>query len=192
MSLLTRVRIAFLTLIIHVPFITSAQQQEKNERKGEFYFSWGYNTEWYSNSNVHVSQPSLGNEYTFENIKGHDHRGWDEPFFQEALTIPQYNYRIGYFIDKSKNIAFELNFDHTKFIFADGQQTHIKGILKGRYVDSTIVFLRDSGFYYFLNNGANFFLFNIVKRANLVKSKNSKSWHWPCNSSCGEQFFQST
>ena len=73
-------------------------QTKKHERKKEFYFSWGYNTEWYTNSNLKISQPSLGNNYQFTNIRGHDHRGWDEGIFNKAFSIPQYNYRLGLFM----------------------------------------------------------------------------------------------
>ena len=147
-----------------MPF--AGAQTKMKERKKEFYFSWGYNKEWYTNSTVKVSQLSLNNDYSFVNIKGHDHPGWDEGIFRKALTVPQYNYRIGFFINKRKGLAVELNFDHTKFIFAD-QLARIKGTLNGRTVDSIVNFNGDNGFNYFLNNGANFFLFNIVKR-----------WHW--------------
>src|SRR5450432_2510587 len=102
-------------------------QQKKKERKGELYFSWGYNTEWYTKSNVGISQPSLSNEYTFVSIYGHDHKGWDYNLFSQAVSIPQYNYRLGYIFNKKKQLGFEINFDHTKFIFGDNQITHIKG-----------------------------------------------------------------
>jgi hypothetical protein len=141
-------------------------QSKKQERKKEFYFSWGYNKEWYTNSTVKINQPSLNNRYSFINIQGHDHPGWDEGIFNRAFTIPQYNYRIGLFINKKKGLAVEINFDHTKFIFAD-QQASIKGVLNNRNVDTIVNFNRQNGYYYYLNNGANFLLFNIVKR-----------WHW--------------
>jgi hypothetical protein len=136
------------------------------KRKKEFYFSWGYNTEWYTNSTVKISQPSLGNNYVFNNIKGHDHRGWDEGLFSKAITIPQYNYRLGLFINRKKGLAVEINFDHTKFIFSD-QLAHVEGVMKNHPLDSNVNFNVANGFYYYLNNGANFLLFNIVKR-----------WHW--------------
>ncbi len=138
-------------------------QMKKKDRKKEFYFSWGYNTEWYTNSDVKVNQPELGNSYGFVNIKGHDHRGWDEGLFTKAISIPQYNYRLGLFINREKGLAFEINFDHTKYIFAD-QTAHIKGTINKVQIDSTVNFNAANGFYYYLNNGANFLLFNIVKR----------------------------
>jgi hypothetical protein len=151
---------AFITVL--TPVFTSAQK-EKSKRKGEFYFSWGYNTEWFTNSNVHVFQPELGNNYSFLNIKGHDHRGWDEGLFSKAISIPQYNYRLGYIFNEEKGLGFEINFDHTKFIFSD-QNARIKGNLNKTAVDTTIAFNAQNGFFYYLNNGANFLLFNLVKR----------------------------
>ncbi len=151
----------------------TAQSKTHKERKKEFYFSWGYNKEWYTRSTIKVKQPSLGNNYQFVNIKAHDHPGWDEGLFRKAFTIPQYNYRLGLFINKKKGIAVEINFDHTKYIFAD-QQATVKGTLGNRQVDTVVNFNRSNGYYYFLNNGANFLLFNIVKRWQWYAAKNEK------------------
>jgi hypothetical protein len=155
--------------LLFIASLATHAQTTKASHRGEFYFSWGYNTEWYTRSNVKISQPDLANNYTFKNIRGHDHKGWDEGLLSKALTIPQYNYRIGYFFNDKNDLGIEINFDHTKFIFADGQQAHIKGILSGKAVDSSVNFSAPN-FYYYLNNGANFLLFNIVKR-----------WHWHTN-----------
>ncbi len=147
-------------------------QSKKKERKGEFYFSWGYNKEWYTKSTIRVMQPSLGNDYKFTSISGHDHPGWDEgSIFKIPLSIPQYNYRLGYFFNKKKGLAVEINFDHTKFIFAD-QNARVVGKLNNRQVDTTVAFNPTNGYYYYLNNGANFLLFNIVKRWPIYQTKN--------------------
>jgi hypothetical protein len=167
---------AAIFVIAIAPLISSAQEK-KEKRKHEFYFSWGYNTEWYTHSNLHISQPSLGNDYIFENVRAHDHRGWDGQFFTEALSIPQYNYRLGYFINEKKQLAIEINFDHTKYIFADNQMVHIKGTVNGKGYDGNVLFKEnpeagaDSSSYYFLNNGANFLLFNLVKRWHFISNK---------------------
>jgi len=138
-----------------------ANAQQSVGNKGSFYFSWGYNEEWYTHSNIHISQPSLGNHYTFKNTLGVDKPGWNGHFFRKALTIPQYNYRIGYFF--KDNWAVELNFDHAKYVVASQQLLHVKGTMNhqavDKYVDNSPDILK-----YQLNNGANFFLFNIVHR----------------------------
>ena len=156
-------------ILLSISFFSVQAQSKKKERKKEFYFSWGYNKEWYTHSTIKISQPSLGNDYSFVNIKGKDHPGWNEGLFSKDLTIPQYNYRLGLFINRKKGLAVEINFDHTKFIFAD-QQARIKGTLNNHTVDTSVAFNKQNGFYYFLNNGANFFLFNIVKRWHLFNN----------------------
>jgi len=167
--------------IILFPLFSMAQSQapqaasanysasKKKERKGEFYFSWGYNTEWFTHSNLKINQPSLGNDFTFVDITGHDHKGWDDGLFSKPISIPQYNYRIGYIFNKEKGLGVEINFDHTKFIFGDNQMVHIKGQYAGKPVDGQVLFASSApgsvdSSYYYLNNGANFLLFNIVKR----------------------------
>lgn len=162
----------FLFLYAMAP-IGSFAQVKKHHRQGKIYFSWGYNMEWFTKSNVHVSQPEIGNNYTFENITGNDHPGWNDDFLNRPITIPQYNYRMGYIFDRLKGLGFEINFDHTKFIFAD-QNAKIQGTLNHRPVDSTIAFNSNNGFYYFLNNGANFLLLNLVKRWHIFQLSNQK------------------
>ncbi len=38
---------------------------------------------------------------------------------QKHITIPQYNYRIGYIFNKEKGLGVEINFDHTKWLFSE-------------------------------------------------------------------------
>lgn len=149
-------------------------QDQRVHRKGEFYLSWGYNKDWYTKSTVKISQPDLGNKYQFKSVTGHDHPGWDEGLFTKDLTIPQYNYRIGYFFNDKKNLGIEINFDHTKFIISDGQAAKITGYIANRTIDSSLLFSEKNGFFYYLNNGANFLLFNIVKRWQWTRSEKIK------------------
>ena len=167
--------IKYYTLVLSC-LITLNSTAQKIERKGEFYFSWGYNKDFYTNSDVKINQPSLNNNFTFKNTQLVDHPGWDEALFNVALSIPQYNYRIGYFIDKDKDLAFEINFDHTKALFKNDQIVHLAGTYNGRQIDSNFIFSKtgtgSSKNYYYLNNGANFLLFNIVKRKRFTKFSN--------------------
>lgn len=169
---------AFILLAFTQPLL-SQTKKNKTKKQNEFYFSWGYNKEWYTHSTVRVMQPSLGNDYKIENFKAHDHPGWDKGIFDRAISIPQYNYRLGFYNNK-KNWGFEINFDHTKFIIAD-QDAHIVGTLNNRHVDTTVHFSDNnsvnssSTFYYYLNNGANFLLFNFVKRWHLTESRSGNA-----------------
>jgi hypothetical protein len=138
-----------------------ANAQQYTGKKGEIYGSWGYNEEWYTHSNIHISQPSLGNHYTFKNTLAVDKPGWNKDFFKKDLSIPQYNYRIGYFF--KDNWAVEINFDHAKYVVAHRQLLHVKGEMNHKAVDEYIDNSPDI-LVYQLNNGANFFLFNLVHR----------------------------
>ncbi|XZF15545.1 hypothetical protein ACTHGU_05370 [Chitinophagaceae bacterium MMS25-I14] len=163
---------ACLSLSLHAQNSTEQPLTPKSKKKKHsVYFSWGYNMEWYTRSKVKVKQDDLGNNYTLEKVKGHDHKGWDQGLFQQQLTIPQYNYRIGYMFDEDRGWGVELNFDHTKFIIQDGQDVRVKGTLNHQSVDTTIRYSEANGFYYYLNNGANFFLINLVKRWNFYADK---------------------
>src|SRR5579871_6665443 len=159
-------------LISAVPFAATAQQQPPKKKKHfikEVYASWGYNGEFYTNSTIHVSQASLGNDYDFVHVRAHDHPGWNDGLFSEALSIPQYNYRLGFLLDEEKGWGFEINFDHTKYLISD-QNVHIKGKLNNQQVDEYVTFNEANGFYYYLNNGANFLLFNVTKKWHLLNS----------------------
>ena len=147
---------------------TENKTEKKKKHPGSLYFSWGYNSEWYTNSTVHVSQPELGNDYDMIHVEARDHKGWNnKSILRQPITIPQYNYRLGYYFNDKQDLAFEINFDHTKYIIKDNQMIHVKGTRSGAAYDQTILFSESNGFYYFLNNGANFLLFNIVKRYGL-------------------------
>jgi len=168
-------------LLIFTGLALQLQAQEKKKKSylgfvgnGSLYFSWGYNTEWYTGSTVHVNQPSLNNDYKLVGVRAHDRRGWDDNFFHTALTVPQYNYRLGYFFNEKQDFAIEINFDHTKYIITDGQQAHLKGKLNGEQTDRHIDYSSNNGFYYFLNNGANFLLFNLVKRFQVYHTDDKK------------------
>ncbi len=150
----------------------TGKKKGKEHKLSAVYFSWGYNQEWYTKCNVHVEQPRLNSNYDFIQVDARDHMGWNnKSIFSQALTIPQYNYRLGFYIGKEQKWGVELNFDHTKYLIRDGQNMRMKGTFKGREVDTNFVFSEANGDYYYLNNGANFFLFNIVRRVNLFQDK---------------------
>lgn len=141
-------------------------------KNGSLYGSWGYNEETYTGSNIYVVQPGMQNNYAFHNIKAQDRIGW-ENLFNVQPTIPQYNYRLGYFFDKAQNWAVELNFDHTKYIVEEGHYSNVTGTFHGRNAD-TMVMLTYQSLRYQLNNGANFFLFNLVRKINIYATRNKE------------------
>jgi hypothetical protein len=138
--------------------------------EGEWYFSWGYSTETWAPSDIHVSQPSLGNDFTLHNVKGHD-----EPHFGSIISteifVPQYNIRVGRFIDDERTLAVELNLDHTKYTSTLGQTARVSGTINGKPIDENKV-LNENYFRYNLHNGANHLMVNLVKRLPLIGKTN--------------------
>ncbi len=168
-----------LTLLCVFGFASFAQHSDSTKhcklkivKNGSLYGSWGYNEEQYTSSNLYVSQPGMNNNFVYNNILASDHIGWDHLFSLQP-TIPQYNYRLGYFFNEKQDLAIELNFDHTKYIVQQGYNVIVAGTLHGRNVDTT-VYLNNSTLRYFLNNGANFFLFNLVKKIKIVSTADKK------------------
>jgi hypothetical protein len=151
-----------------------ATAKEKKVRNRAIYASWGYNKAWYTKSTLGVQQPELGNDYKMNKVTAHDNPGWTYNIFRQPLTIPQYNYRLGIYFNKKQDLAFEINFDHVKYIIGDNQTMNVTGTYANAPIDRNIFFSRTNGFYYFLNNGANFLCFNLVKRKEIysVPSRN--------------------
>jgi hypothetical protein len=130
--------------------------------EGEWYFSWGYSRQSWAPTNLHVSQPALGNNFTVYNM-----HGTDDPGF-ESLFGAQYNIRIGRFVDEAHTWAVEFNMDHSKYTSVTGQTARIAGTIAGKPVDANYR-LDENVFQYNLLNGANHMMFNLVKRIPLYR-----------------------
>ena len=119
--------------------------------EGEWYISFGTNKEYFAPTDIHVSQPGLNSDFTVHNVHGHDEAGLSG-FASGDLFGPQYNIRIGRFINK--NWAIELSFDHTKYTSTSNQIANVSGTVSGVPVNGNQV-LSDSYFRWLLHNGAN-------------------------------------
>jgi hypothetical protein len=143
--------------------VFNAQAQLNIVQNGDCYLSWGYNHEWYTLSDIHIVQKDLNNDFTYKAVHASDHAGWDNNLLHKDLTIPQYNYRLGYFFNEKQDLGFEINFDHTKYVLNYGQDLHMQGTINGRHVD-TVAIANEKYLLWMLNNGANFLQFNLLKK----------------------------
>lgn len=128
-----------------------------------WYFSWGYNKDYWSDSDIHISQPALNNNFTVHNVAASDDPEWTTGIFNKNLMSPQYNIRIGHFLNRAHTWAIEVNFDHTKYNTNLYQTAHITGVINGAPVDRNQV-LTPTYFNYLLHNGFNNLMINIVRR----------------------------
>lgn len=152
-----------------VPFIKNTFAGSK-----KYYFSWGYNRDWYSKSDLNLRM-GLGNEKKnqkdFFNLTVHDAIAKDRPDFDKILslksfTVPQFNARLGIIFDKSK-WGIEICYDHAKYVVQDYQQVRVTGNLHGKEIDTSMVLDPVQFLHLEHTDGANFWMVNITKSVNL-------------------------
>lgn len=160
----------------------SLPETKTPKKKGTFYVLWGYNRDWYAKSTIHFKNdgdPNLQNEkgvydFTLYNVTAADRPQFDRIKDVKNITVPQFNFRIGYYFNDKKDQGFELNYDHAKYVVNDWQTARIKGSAFGNSFDKDTV-LNPSYFHFEHTDGANFWLFNYMKRFKLYQSKNEKN-----------------
>lgn len=100
-----------------------------DSNKGKFYVYWGGNRGYFTNSDIRFRGADY--DFTLENVKAQDKpKGWHVDYINPTrLTIPQTNFRVGYFISDKYNIS--LGVDHMKYVMKQNQAVAIKGYYPG-------------------------------------------------------------
>jgi hypothetical protein len=140
-------------------------------RDAEWYFSWGYSKEWWAPSDIHVSEPSLGNDFTLHSVRATDQFSASDIFSATDFFGPQYNIRVGRFVNDDRTLAVELNLDHSKYTTNSGQTAQLTGLVGGVPTNSKIQ-LNSNVFSEVLHNGANHVMLNAVYRYPLIGQTN--------------------
>lgn len=149
-------------VVILLILITCSAFSESKPNNKSWYVSWGYNLDFWSNSDITIDQAQLGNHFTVHNVSAGDCPGWTTGIFNKTMTGPQYNIRIGHYLNAAHTWGVELSFDHTKYN-TNYQVANITGTINGKPVDENAT-LTSQYFYYALHNGANLLMVNIVRR----------------------------
>lgn len=104
-----------------------AGAQTPKHRAGEMYIYWGWNRSVYSRSNLHFT----GNDYDFTlyDTKAKDRQTADLKVYvnPSTLTIPQYNARIGVYLNEKYDLSFGA--DHMKYVMTNDQVVQIDGFI---------------------------------------------------------------
>lgn len=140
--------------------------------KGSFYFTWGYNKDWFSKSDLHFKQGGANPyDFTLYGVRAEDRPNFDE-LFNKDISIPQFIYRFGYYFKNGK-WGIEGSFDHSKYIMIQDQTVRMKGYIDEVSYDKDTVLSR--GFVQFEHtNGANFIMLSVLYRDRLLASNNNK------------------
>jgi hypothetical protein len=101
-------------------------QVKDNNRKGDMYFYWGWNSSAYTDSDIQFTGDDY--DFTLGNVQAKDKQtpfDWGIYFGASKLTIPQYNSRIGYFFSDHCEISFGV--DHMKYVVTEDQTVTMNG-----------------------------------------------------------------
>lgn len=133
------------------------------------YGQWGYNRDRFSRSDIHFT----GKDYDFTIHRARAHDKPDFSGFRDApldITIPQNSFRIGFYLNAARTRAFEINFDHAKYVMEGGQRARISGTIHGERLDAdTTIAPMFVSFEH--TNGANLYLINYVSQHPIWQGK---------------------
>ena len=92
---------------------------------GQGFFYWGYNRTAFARSNIHFQSPDYN--FSLYDVKAKDRpTAFGKKYWGvKTLSIPQYNYRVGY--RPSEKWLFSLGMDHMKYVLQNGQTALIHG-----------------------------------------------------------------
>jgi len=154
----------FSILFLTVFFATSSAFAEE-KANDNWYFSWGYSRQHYAPTDIHISQPSLGNDFTVRHVEASDFPSTLEKNLQAIarldITNPQENVRIGYYLNPEKTFAVEFSVDHSKYNTNLNQTATVNGTIAYQPVNGPMV-LNAQNFDYRLHNGLNHVMVNGV------------------------------
>jgi hypothetical protein len=120
---------------------TPLENKFKTQKKGKFYFYWGWNKAQYSYSDIRFK----GDNYNFTlfDVAAQDRQtGWDPSVYLNPgnMTIPQTVARVGYYFHDKWNLS--LGVDHMKYVMVRNQLATIDG-----YIDLQNSFTQFNGIY---------------------------------------------
>ena len=171
--------LSFLSLFSFAQEPVSTATVSPKKQRGNFYFLWGYTRCKYSKSTIHFEDHS--NKYYPETGRYHDYdftiydaQAKDRPDFDQIkdvinITIPQFVARIGYYFNNKRDFGVEINYEHAKYVVTNYQKVRVKGNFNGNYVDQDTIMDPDNFLHFEHTDGANFWMFNFIKRWNLYK-----------------------
>jgi len=147
------------------PTATEKKVDNAMREEGNWYASWGYSRQQYAPSDIHVSQPGLGNDFTVRQVAASDFPATVEHSLRSLTqlnwTDPQENVRVGRFMNAEKTFAIELSLDHSKYNTNGNQVAQVTGVINGQPVNTPMV-LDAQTFDYALHNGLNHIMVNAV------------------------------
>jgi len=92
-------------------------------KKGSIFAYWGYNRSAYTDSDIHFK--GKGYDYTLRDTAASDRQSPFSMVYLTSGTIPQFNFKLGYFISDRESIS--IGTDHMKYVVDRPQTVIIDG-----------------------------------------------------------------
>lgn len=105
--------------------LTIQSEKYTAHNKGKFFFYWGGNRAYYSTSDIRFTGADY--DFTLENASAHDRpKGYHIDYINPSkITIPQTNFRMGYFFNDHYNIS--VGWDHMKYVMSQNKVVSYSG-----------------------------------------------------------------
>jgi hypothetical protein len=154
-------------IIVVLLAVSGAYSVLAQNKIGNFYFTWGYQRDHYTTSDIHFKDTKSDNyNFTLENAHARDKPDFDN-FFHTALTVPQYVFNVGYFLPNKSNWGIEVSWDHLKYVVNDNQRMHVHGQIRGVPIDTVMLVTPD--FVHFEHtNGNNYLMVSAVRKFSVL------------------------
>ncbi len=145
------------------------KKRKVSNEKGTILISWGYNRSAYTKSDLKLQ--GQGYNFDLQYSKASDHQSPlnSGDYSLKSLSVPQYNFKIGYFYKQKWSIS--LGVDHMKYIFSDNNKVVVSGNLS---YQSKSVFIGNNIDY----GSAPLLLKNITTDRDLFHYENSKGLNY--------------
>ncbi|WP_300666652.1 hypothetical protein [Fluviicola sp.] len=164
----------FVLLLLAMIAVPANAQVRKHQRKrstnaGTLFFYWGYNRTAYTKSNIHFIGPDY--DFVMKGVKATDRQpkfGANLYLNPMNMTIPQYNFRIGYYF--TEKWAISLGVDHFNYVMAPNNEvvldghfgTGVDSLWQGNYQqESTVV--DPNHFHYEHSGGLNYMRIELLR-----------------------------
>jgi hypothetical protein len=157
------------------------------KNKGNFYFMWGYNRDWFSKSDIHFKGTFPDSPQSPKEVRGMQYdftligaKAEDRPQFNRIvdwdITIPQFYYRIGYIFPGENINGIEAGFDHVKYVMKSDQTLRVQGQIYDSTTKSIVtvdkeMLVRDDFVHFEHTNGANYIMLSFVRGMPLLRTR---------------------
>jgi hypothetical protein len=135
MSNILNIKISFFGFIFFNALLFNAQNSDsshsdhtniKRTKKNSLYTYWGWNRGFYSKSDIRFQGKTY--DFTIYDVIANDRQSefkFKTYLSLKRLTIPQYNFRLGYYLSDKVSISFGA--DHMKYVMKSYQIVKISG-----------------------------------------------------------------